>query len=328
MSSFEKSAVASEPLSRLVQIPTCILKTLDRTKVDIFLRHAGDAAPVLYREAGYPLSEDRACWLERHCDESIFVRARDYGAFSQHLVESLEGIVARSDLEPTERYEVLQVAVERELESSLRLVNSNEFVAASGQVGDHIAQLLAEEDVLPNELFQIVRHDYHTFVHVTNVSGFAVLLAKELGIRDAGELRQIAIGGLLHDVGKRFIPRTILNKPAALTQDERTIIQTHPQLGYEEVCQRDDLTEGQLMMVYQHHEFINGGGYPVGVMGDEIHPWAKLLAVVDVFEAVTGQRPYRSPAPLERALEIVEKGAGTQFDEEMARCWISAMQRR
>jgi len=78
-------------------------------------------------------------------------------------------------------------------------------------------------------------------------------------------------------------------------------------------------------MVYQHHERIDGRGYPVGITGEEIHPWAKILAVVDVFDAMTGSRPYRRPATAHDALEYIRKSSGTQFDPEVVECWHAAL---
>lgn len=75
------------------------------------------------------------------------------------------------------------------------------------------------------------------------------------------------------------------------------------------------------MMVYQHHERLDGSGYPTGYQADEIHFWAKICAVVDVFEALTSHRPYRSPMPRLRALEIIERDRGTAFDSEILACW-------
>ena len=91
---------------------------------------------------------------------------------------------------------------------------------------------------------------------------------------------------------------------------------------------RKNLSHGQLMMVYQHHEHLSGKGYPVGITEEEIHSWAKMLAVVDVFDALTGDRPYRSPASCDEALAILNDNAGTQFDEDMVACWTSAMKQR
>ena len=81
------------------------------------------------------------------------------------------------------------------------------------------------------------------------------------------------------------------------------------------------------MMAYQHHERVDGRGYPVGVLGDEIHPWARLLAVVDVFDALTGARPYRHSLSQQQALDYQRQRAGARFDPEILQCWLSAMTR-
>jgi HD-GYP domain-containing protein (c-di-GMP phosphodiesterase class II) len=81
------------------------------------------------------------------------------------------------------------------------------------------------------------------------------------------------------------------------------------------------------MIVYQHHERVDGNGYPVGVPACDIHPWAKLVSIVDVFDAMTGKRPYRKSITAAEALQFIERNAGTHFDPEMAKCWISAMRK-
>ncbi len=322
------SQVAIASTSEFIRVPNCILRTLDKTSVDLFLQHAPAEPPVLYRDAGYPLSEDRAQGLAEACQDALFVRACEYADFSKDLVDSLEGALEADRLPVTERYELLQCAVSMEIEQSLRMVNCDNYVAQTKSIARQIVSLVNNNKVLPTDLFDIVRHDHYTFVHVTNVAGYVTLLAKALGHSDPKELEKIAIGGLLHDLGKRKIPASILNKTSALTPHEWEIIRQHPVTGYEELCVRDNLSRGQLMMVYQHHEHLSGKGYPVGITEEEIHPWAKMLAVVDVFDALTGQRPYRSPATCEETLEILNRGAGTQFDKEIVACWTSAMQQR
>lgn len=318
----------TEPTAEFVRVPTCILRTLDKTCVDLFLQYDPSEKPVLYRDAGYPLSEDRAKGLVEQCEEALFVRARDYADFSRDLVDALENTLEGELLPVAERYEVLQCAVSLEVEQSLRMVNCDNYLAQTKTIGRQIVGLINENQVLPKDLFDIVRHDHHTFVHVTNVAGYVTLLAKSLGFSDTRELEKIAIGGLLHDLGKRKIPAAILNKTAALTPREWEVIRMHPQTGYEELCMRDNLELGQLMMVYQHHEHLNGNGYPVGITEEEIHPWAKMLAVVDVFDALTGERPYRTPASCDETLGFLASKAGTQFDKEIVACWTSAMQQR
>ena len=322
------STLAAASTTEFIRVPNCILRTLDRTCVDLFLQHDLAEPPVLYRDAGYPLSEDRVKGLTENCHDALFVRARDYADFSKDLVVSLEGALEGDQLPVTERFELLQCTVSMEVEQSLRMVNCDNYVAHTRKIGRQIVGLMNENKVLPADLFDIVRHDHHTFVHVTNVAGYVTLLAKELGIRDVRELEKIAIGGLLHDLGKRKIPAALLNKTSALSSREWEVIRQHPQTGYEELCMRPNLEQGQLMMVYQHHECLNGKGYPVGITAEEIHPWAKMLAVVDVFDALTGERPYRSPASCEKALEMLNQDAGTKFDKEIVACWTSAMQQK
>jgi HD-GYP domain-containing protein (c-di-GMP phosphodiesterase class II) len=132
-------------------------------------------------------------------------------------------------------------------------------------------------------------------------------------------------GALLHDIGKRHLPHDLLNKAGKLTPQEMALMRQHPQKGFEELCQRSDLNWGQLMMVYQHHERLDGKGYPVQIGGDEMHPWAKICAVGDVFDALTSARPYRKPIEIESALEFFERRAGAAFDAEIVKCLTSLM---
>jgi HD-GYP domain-containing protein (c-di-GMP phosphodiesterase class II) len=212
-----------------------------------------------------------------------------------------------------------------EVEQSLRLVDCSKACDVAERVGGYLVELLTTGEVLPYELFSIARHDFHTFTHATNVAGYCVLLAERMGVSNREELRKISSAAVLHDIGKRFIPSSILTKPGPLTAAEREIIEAHPVRGYEELCQRPEFELGQLMMVYQHHERIDGTGYPVGIRRDEIHPWACMLAVVDVFDAMTARRPYRRPQQLKEVLDYQQQRAGTHFDEEVVSCWTSLM---
>ena len=217
-----------------------------------------------------------------------------------------------------ERYAALQLALAMEIERSVQSIDCEPYVALADKVGPKLVSLVGAGQVLPRDLFRLARHDFNTFTHVTNVAGYAVILAEQMGIADTEALNQVAVGAMLHDIGKRFIPASILTKPTRLQPAERTLIELHPTRGYEELCRRPGLNYEQLMMVYQHHERIDGTGYPVGSCGDEIHPWARMLAVVDVFDAITGIRPYRRPATARNALDYIRTNSGTYFDSEVS----------
>ena len=198
--------------SEYVRVPCCVLKTLDRASVDLYLKYDSKKPPILFRSAGYPFAEDAEAGSAQFCPESLYVRARDYADLSIELRHSLDETLGREDLAVTDRYELLQCAVSLEVEQSLCMVSSDHYVNKIKTIGRQIVGLISGNKVVPSDLFDIVRHDHHTFVHVTNVAGYVTLLAKEMGITDRQELEKIAVGGLLHDLGKRQISKLILNK--------------------------------------------------------------------------------------------------------------------
>jgi HD-GYP domain-containing protein (c-di-GMP phosphodiesterase class II) len=256
---------------------------------------------------------------------NLYVLSEDLRQLGSSVLASVND---QDDVPPAERYAALQLAMAVEIEHAARLVDCGPYVTIAERLGQELTSVLSADKVLPGDLFRLARHDFNTFTHVTNVAGYAILLAERLEICSGNELEQLASAAILHDLGKRFIPADILTKPARLDPDERAVIETHPQRGYEELCQRPDLSFDQLMMVYQHHERVDGKGYPVGLQGDEIHPWARMLAVVDVFDAMTGIRPYRRPATAQEAMRYIQQSSGTHFDPEVVACWCTAMTRK
>jgi HD-GYP domain-containing protein (c-di-GMP phosphodiesterase class II) len=152
------------------------------------------------------------------------------------------------------------------------------------------------------------------------------MLAQGMGTTAINDLAAMATAGLLHDIGKRHIPQHVLNKTGKLTDEEWALIMEHPTTGFRELSERNDLSWAQLMVAYQHHERLDGSGYPTGVGGDEIHPWAKLCAVVDVFDAMTCHRPYRKAAGSKAASEHLRQRAGSWFDQEAVKWWTSQVE--
>jgi HD-GYP domain-containing protein (c-di-GMP phosphodiesterase class II) len=320
------SAATASP--RLMCVPLTVFRLHQAREVDLYIWPEGDEEPTLYCSSEVALTEADLDRLMQRGFRSLYVTRNAYVELSDKLNSELDGILSNEDVSAEERLAVLQTALALEIDAAFQMVNCDRFVSLSHTVARQINELIIGQAVLPRKLFEIMRHDFFTFTHVTNVASFVTLLAHELGVTDCAELEKITVGGLLHDIGKRFVPPSVLCKPGKLNEQEWRLIKAHPQRGYEDLCDREDITFGQLMMVYSHHERIDGKGYPVGLMGEEIHDWAKMLAVVDVFEALTGARPYRPALKPADALEYLEKNSGTQFDSEMARCWISAMRQR
>lgn len=316
---------APVPLKGYKPVPVSALKAAEATHLDLYILGEDRRTPLLFRGSEFDVTAEDLERLERKGTRWLYVDLKAHRKLRSHLQENLAETVHRQDLAPAVRHQLLQVAVEAEIENAFQQIHVDAAVAESRRVGAHLVGVLDQGQAVPQSLFRVMRHDYYTFTHLINVSTYAVLLAERLGIRDQAELEEIAMGGLVHDVGKRRIPVTILNKPGRLTDEEFDVIRSHPQHSFEDLSDRDDVTWGQLMMAYQHHERIDGSGYPVGAVGEEIHPWGRLCAVVDVFDALTSTRPYRKAKPLPDVLEFLESVAGRHLDTEMVRCWTSAM---
>jgi HD-GYP domain-containing protein (c-di-GMP phosphodiesterase class II) len=320
----EKVPIAN-PLANFVPVRANALHSTGEVAVDLFVQYETGNEPVLYCKAGSRPDRQKLTELIDSGVANLYVREADFNTFSNGVYESLERILKDESLPPTEKFGALQLAVAVVMDQTLRLVDCSKFCTLAQEVGDNIVDLFGERDILPRELFKIARHDFNMFSHLTNVASYCVLLAGHLGITDQEEQRKIAAAAVLHDVGKRFIPAKILTKVPPLSPQERELVESHPQRGYEELCERQDLDYGQLMMVYQHHEHMDGTGYPVRLTKDEIHPWARMLAVVDVFDTMTARRPDRRVASPTRVLEYQTQMAGTHFDREVVECWVSAM---
>ena len=150
-------------------------------------------------------------------------------------------------------------------------------------------------------------------------------IATELGLRmglPPDTLRVIARGAYLHDLGKIGIPDHILNKPGRLTEDEREVIETHPQLGYEMAAGSAPLAE-TLGVILHHHERFDGNGYPHGLTGKDVPIEARVVTVADVWDALTSDRAYRKGWSASEALAHIEAGRGTHFDPLVVDAMVS-----
>ncbi len=177
----------------------------------------------------------------------------------------------------------------------------------------------AYRETIRSLAFVVEAKDAGTGQHLERCREYGVALMRELGIDK--EYPDAPYGFLLHDAGKVGIPERILGKPGPLTAAEWRVMRTHPLIGFQMVAGIPFL-KNAAEIVRNHHEMFDGSGYPAGLQREEILLPARVFAVVDAFDAMTSDRPYRAALPLDQAAAELAKMAGTQFDPEVVRAFL------
>jgi len=167
--------------------------------------------------------------------------------------------------------------------------------------------------------------DPYTAGHQRRVSSLARAIASEMAL-PSGMIEGIGMAGNIHDIGKISVPAEILSKPGTLTEIQFALIKAHPKTGYE-ILKGIDFPWDIARIVLQHHERIDGSGYPQGLCEDDILLEARILAVADVIEAMTSHRPYRPALGIEKALEEVSSKRGKLYDLRVAEAFENALKK-
>jgi HD domain len=199
------------------------------------------------------------------------------------------------------------------------------LLVARWAVAQFAAQQRAYEATVSALCQAVETKDFYTRGHSERVSRGSVMIAREIGMR-AERVEAIRYAGMLHDVGKLGVPTSVLQKNGALTDDEYAAIQLHPMRGLDIVREIGFLDEA-LAGIMHHHERIDGRGYPMGLAGDEIPEFARVLAVADAFDAMTSNRSYRGARPVPDAVAELRRWAGTQFDPAFVDAFVAAIDR-
>ncbi|QGG48425.1 HD-GYP domain-containing protein [Heliorestis convoluta] len=184
-----------------------------------------------------------------------------------------------------------------------------------------IDEIIANRHILIH-MSDIRAYDDYTFGHSVNVAVLATLTGLALGYNEL-KLRDLACGALLHDIGKMFVPIEILNKPGSLTDDEYKEIQKHSYYGFDVIRKkREDFSSLSAHVAFQHHERFDGTGYPRGLHGNDIHEFARIVAVADMFDALVADRVYRKGFLPYQAHEILMAATSQHLDPSITQVFL------
>ncbi|NMT63049.1 HD-GYP domain-containing protein [Marinobacter orientalis] len=207
-------------------------------------------------------------------------------------------------------------ATARNIMSSLRLGRTLEMNKIRQVVDDCVDSVLRNDNALLL-LSKIKNKDEYTAEHCINVAILSAAFGKHLGLLE-GEIRNVALCGLLHDVGKMRIDDEILNNPGALTPEQFAVMKNHTTFGRDVLAALPRLAHSAVDVAYSHHERMDGKGYPRGLSGHQIPLFAKIVGLADTYDAITSSRVYDKGRASMEALHIIHRNKGAQFDEGLA----------
>ena len=187
---------------------------------------------------------------------------------------------------------------------------------------DNVILEIVQNDNILRRIRQLERKDDYIFNHSLNVSMLATMIGKWSGYTQKN-LKQLALAGLFHDIGKLKISNDIVNKPGRLTENQKKVMRKHPIYSYNILSETVGISKNVSIAALQHHEREDGSGYPQGIRGEKIHEYAKIIAICDVYDALTSNREYKSKISPFHAAEILEEQSFSILDPKFTRLFLN-----
>lgn len=295
-------------------------------ELDLYLMHEG-RRPVLYRSIGSAYSMADCVKLAERGVRQLYVPIAQHRAFQRVTVRRLVAAWEDPELHRDERVRVVRSCCGKMIEDLMDFPHVPGIARTIGQIADRFGSWCVRDRDRFGELMDMGEHDFEVVPHMLNVGVGCGMLCVELLGADAPSLRDVLQGGLVHDIGKRDLPAEILQKEGKLTDEEWTLLRAHPARGVEMLTRQRGVSQAAFDMTRDHHERLDGRGYPAGVKAAQIGPVARMCAVVDIYETMASARPHRAGVPARRVLESMRAEVGTVIDRAAFEAWERVVER-
>lgn len=234
----------------------------------------------------------------------------------ESILEEIEGTGQLKDKHILQTKKIVDDIIQEVVENRIIIENLEDYQP----VNTVVDELITNQQIF-NNVETIRTYDEYTFIHCVNVCVMSVIMG--LAFRyDQARLAELGVGSLLHDIGKVKISKEIINKPGKLTEEERKEVEKHTEYTFEILRERQDISYLSALIAYEHHERFDGLGYPLGLKTDQIHEYAKIVAVADVYDALVTDRCYRPRMHSYQAAEIIQASSGTHFDSTVVKAFM------
>lgn len=292
---------------------------------NIYIRTSRGDRPVLYAQRGVEFTVESRRRLAEQEGALLYIQREDAPAYRQYLEITLQDTLDDPEVPIQEKREILYLSAQ----SVLKDVFENPETPGMGErthdlVEGTIGFLFSDQSALRHLITSAAR-DYHSYTHSINVSILGLALARKLGYHDAETLCDFGQGALLRDIGMVQIDPGIPNKKGKLTPQEFAEIKKHPVIAHRILRKAGGVNEMVLDIVRHHHEKLDGSGYPDRLRDKQIAPLVRICTIVDVFDALTTNRPYKAALDTYEALQCMTREMRNQLDMDMLSAFIGIM---
>ncbi|HOP06980.1 MAG TPA: HD domain-containing protein [candidate division Zixibacteria bacterium] len=260
---------------------------------------------VLYRSRELPFDEDNRTGLLDNNVDRLYTPIEQRRNYQDYLEKNLLMIARDSAIDEKTKTSIIYETATRTVQDVLSNPTLGDNIHRGKAVVEGTVTLLMSGQETFHSLLKVMSFDYYTYTHSLNVCAFAIALAQFMGEMSDEEMISLGTGALFHDVGKIWVDERILNKRGPLSEREFAIIRKHPRWGVELMRETGLIGEESYFPIIQHHEREDGSGYPRGLTSIDINPHSKIVAVADVFDAMTTHRVYRQAVETFPALMVM-----------------------
>ncbi len=237
----------------------------------------------------------------------VYIREGEEDPEEENISLMAKSVIEKTRVADRSKVKLTESVKKRVAEGIQYLYNNTDtqdFSDATNKITDELIRAISDNEAIAVDISTLKISDEYTFKHSVDVATMAMIVAKQHGLNDK-EVYEIGIAGLLHDLGKSKIPNEVLNKPGRLNDEEFAIMKQHSVYGYEILKEKENYSPSVLLGVLQHHEKMNGMGYPMGVSSEKMHLFAKILSVVDIYDALVTERSYKKAFSQRDAVEMI-----------------------
>ncbi|UWZ81388.1 HD-GYP domain-containing protein [Geoalkalibacter halelectricus] len=283
---------------------------------DLFLQ-VGPRRYTLFARKGLGFSQNHRQNLMETGVQELYIQEEDAPVFYRYLKDALCQVVRNPNC-PSETKAQFVHAACRDIMTKVYSDPRASFIEQALEVIRPSVDLVVRDDRATRCMVQMTAHDVNTYTHCTNVGIFSIALARIFfGSSSEHDLQNMAAGFFLHDLGKCKIPLEVLNKPGPLDADEWQTVKKHPRDGFEILAETGQMTDEARIIILQHHEKDDGSGYPNQIRAKDIHPYARICRIADVYEALTSDRPYHTRHSTYETLKMMKEKILADVDQDL-----------